>query len=177
MMENDRGKGHNLFLRFFKKIWYFTPFDRMSGVRSVSGIRRTYLCRFLPLVGTERWWHTGKIRKYRSPKKSLGRTVWKGFLKTSWQCNRQERTERNVKKDWLDRSELQFHKRLDYLIVRAEYTEQVRRDIDDRKDPGQNSIDRKGRTGQQAAQERQEKQNRAKKTVGKNGQKINRMGI
>ncbi len=49
---NDCGRGHDLCLRFFEKIQDFTPFDRMSGIRSVSGIRPTCLCWCPPLIDT-----------------------------------------------------------------------------------------------------------------------------
>jgi hypothetical protein len=45
----DRGREHILCLRFFEKIRYFTLLDRMSGIRSVSGIRPTCLCWCPPL--------------------------------------------------------------------------------------------------------------------------------
>jgi hypothetical protein len=36
MIDKDRGRGQDLCLRFFEKVQSFTPFDRMSGIRSVS---------------------------------------------------------------------------------------------------------------------------------------------
>ncbi len=44
-----QGRGQDLCLQFFEKIRYFTPFDRISGIRSASGIRPTCLCPCPPL--------------------------------------------------------------------------------------------------------------------------------
>jgi len=38
VIDNHRGRGHDLWFQFFKKVRSFTPFHRMSGIRSVSGI-------------------------------------------------------------------------------------------------------------------------------------------
>ncbi len=47
--DKDHGRGQDLCLRFFEKVRSFTPFDRWSGIRSVSGIRPTCQCRCPPL--------------------------------------------------------------------------------------------------------------------------------
>ncbi len=49
MINKDHGRGQDLCLRIFKKVRSFTPFDRMSGIRSVSCIRPTCQCRCPPL--------------------------------------------------------------------------------------------------------------------------------
>ncbi len=49
MINKDRGRGQDLCLRFFEKVWSLTPFDWMLGIRMVSGIRPTCLCRCPPL--------------------------------------------------------------------------------------------------------------------------------
>ncbi len=54
-------------------------------------------------------------------------------------------------------------------------SEQDRRNSDDGKDQGQNYTYRKGRAGQRAEQEGQVEQDRARRTVVKNGQDRNRM--
>ncbi len=52
-MDKDRGRGHNLCLQFFEKLWSFTPFHQRSGIWSVSGIRPTCQCRCPPLPGRQ----------------------------------------------------------------------------------------------------------------------------
>jgi hypothetical protein len=49
-IDKDRCRGQDLCLRFFEKVRSVTPFDRMSGIRSVSCIRPTCQCRCPPLV-------------------------------------------------------------------------------------------------------------------------------
>ncbi len=49
MIDNNRGRGHDLCLQFFKKVRSFTSFDRRSGFRSVLGIRPTCQSRCPPL--------------------------------------------------------------------------------------------------------------------------------
>jgi hypothetical protein len=48
-IDKDRGRGQDLCLRFCEKAWSFTPFDQMTGIRSVSCIRPTCQCRCPPL--------------------------------------------------------------------------------------------------------------------------------
>jgi hypothetical protein len=50
-MVNNRGRGHNLCLRFFKKVRSFTPTDLRSGILSLSSIRLICKCRCPPLRG------------------------------------------------------------------------------------------------------------------------------
>ncbi len=45
----DGGRGQDLCLWFFEKVWFFTPFDWRSGIRTVSGMRLTCQCHCPPL--------------------------------------------------------------------------------------------------------------------------------
>jgi hypothetical protein len=49
-INNKRGRGHDLCLRFFEKVQSFTPFDGRSGIRLVSGVWVICQCRCPPLV-------------------------------------------------------------------------------------------------------------------------------
>jgi hypothetical protein len=48
VIDNDPGRGNDLCLRVFKKVWSFTHFGRRLGIRSVSGIQPTFKCRCPP---------------------------------------------------------------------------------------------------------------------------------
>jgi hypothetical protein len=65
VIDNDRGRGNDLCLRVFEKVWSFTHLGRRLGIRSMSGIRPTCQCWCPPLPQELRYITSADLERAR----------------------------------------------------------------------------------------------------------------